>query len=194
LEAQKAAAPEVFEFLQSAMSDAGVVFVGFGSTGLFGNTMSRQDFIELAAGFSDLAPTRVLWPMSTTNLPGNLTLEDLALGDNVKVVSWVDYNDVLGHPSVKVFMTHCGVHSMMEAAFHGVAVVAIPFQFEQKENCLKLVSAGMGEMAVQAVGFRTKDPGIRFTREYVRDILTKVRRTQDLVHLGLTPLTEVSGK
>jgi hypothetical protein len=46
---------------------------------------------------------------------------------------------------------------MMEAAIHGVAVVAIPFQFEQKENCLKLVSAGMGEMAVQAVGFRTKD-------------------------------------
>jgi UDP:flavonoid glycosyltransferase YjiC (YdhE family) len=137
--------------------------------------MSPQDFIELAAGFSDLAPSRVLWPMSKTNLPGNLTLEDLPLGDNVKVVSWVDYNDVLGHPSVKVFMTHCGVHSMMEAAFHGVAVVAIPFQFEQKENCLKLVSAGMGEMAVQAVAYRKADASMRFTREYVRDIITKVR-------------------
>lgn len=39
--------------------------------------------------------------------------------------------DVLGHPNLRVFMTHCGVHSMWEAAFHGVPVVAVPFQFEQ---------------------------------------------------------------
>ena len=192
LEAQKAAAPEVFDFLQTTPADAGVVLVGFGSTGVFGNTMTPEDFIELAAGFSSLAPTRVLWPMSKTNLPDNLTLKELPLSENVKIVSWVDYNDVLGHPSVKVFMTHCGVHSMMEAAFHGVAVVGMPFQFEQKENCGKLVSAGMGEMATQAVAFRAKDPSIRFTREYVSDIIEKVRSPlvlqQCLVHVGFWKL------
>ena len=171
----RATAPEVYDFLSSAPSDVDVVLVGFGGTGVFGQTMSPEDFIELAAGFSSLAPTRVLLAMSKTNLPGNLTLEELPLRDNVKIVSWVDYNDVLGHPSVKVFMTHCGVHSMMEAAFHGVAVVGIPFQFEQKENCGKLVSAGMGEMATQAVAFRRRDPKLRFTRNHVEEVVRKVR-------------------
>jgi len=43
----------------------------------------------------------------------------------------VPLQDVLGHPNLRVFVTHCGVHSMWEAAFHGVPVVAVPFQFEQ---------------------------------------------------------------
>jgi hypothetical protein len=73
-----------------------VVLVGFGSTGLFGNSLDHTDFVELAAGFSALAPTRVLWPLIPSNLPEGTTLEQLPLGENVKVVPWIDYNDVLG--------------------------------------------------------------------------------------------------
>jgi hypothetical protein len=39
--------------------------------------------------------------------------------------------DVLGHPHTKAFVSHCGVHSVNEAAFHGVPVVGVPIQFEQ---------------------------------------------------------------
>lgn len=73
-----------------------MVLVGFGSTGLFGSTLHHTDYVELAAGFSALAPTRVLWPLIPTNLPNGTRLEELPLGDNVLVVPWVDYNDVLG--------------------------------------------------------------------------------------------------
>jgi UDP:flavonoid glycosyltransferase YjiC (YdhE family) len=38
---------------------------------------------------------------------------------------------VLGHPHTKAFVSHCGVHSVNEAAFHGVPVVGVPIQFEQ---------------------------------------------------------------
>jgi hypothetical protein len=38
---------------------------------------------------------------------------------------------VLGHPNTRLFVSHCGWHSVNEAAYHGVPVVAIPFQFEQ---------------------------------------------------------------
>lgn len=93
---QQAANPDVWDFLQNASPDAGVVLVGFGSTGLFGNSLHHTDFVELAAGFSALAPTRVLWPLLPTNLPNGTTLEQLPLGANVKVVPYVDYNDVLG--------------------------------------------------------------------------------------------------
>jgi UDP:flavonoid glycosyltransferase YjiC (YdhE family) len=28
-------------------------------------------------------------------------------------------------------MSHCGLHSVNEAVFHGLPIVAVPFQFEQ---------------------------------------------------------------
>jgi UDP:flavonoid glycosyltransferase YjiC (YdhE family) len=39
--------------------------------------------------------------------------------------------DVLGHPSTRLLVSHCGLHSIYEAAFHGVPVVGLPFMFEQ---------------------------------------------------------------
>lgn len=39
--------------------------------------------------------------------------------------------DVLGHPATRLLVSHCGLHSIYEAAFHGVPVVGLPFMFEQ---------------------------------------------------------------
>jgi glucuronosyltransferase len=39
--------------------------------------------------------------------------------------------DVLGHSHTRVFVSHCGLHSVYEAGFHGVPVVGVPFMFEQ---------------------------------------------------------------
>lgn len=117
----------VADFVEGAGAD-GLVLVAFGST-VQSITLTSKDLEELAKGFAALAPTRVLWAMS--GLPDGLQLADLNLAPNTKVVSWVDYNDVLGHPHTRVFVSHCGVHSIYEAAFHGVPVIAVPFQFEQ---------------------------------------------------------------
>lgn len=172
---QQAATPDVWAFLQGSSPEAGVVLVGFGSTGLFGSTLHHTDYVELAAGFSALAPTRVLWPLIPTNLPNGTRLEELPLGDNVLVVPWVDYNDVLGHPNTRVFVTHFGIHSKMEAAFHGVPIVGVPFQFEQAANGLSLVDLGMGEMCRQAVAYRTgRNAGVRFERNALRDLIAQV--------------------
>jgi hypothetical protein len=39
--------------------------------------------------------------------------------------------DVLGHSNTRAFMSHCGIHSVYEAAYHGVPLVGVPFMFEQ---------------------------------------------------------------
>ena len=64
---------------------------------------------------------------------------------NIKFVSWAPQNDVLGHPSVKAFISHGGSNSMYEAAFHGVPLVCIPFMGDQPDNAAKvrIVSKGM---------------------------------------------------
>lgn len=38
--------------------------------------------------------------------------------------------DVLGHPNTRAFVSHAGLHSVYEAAFHGVPLAAVPFHFE----------------------------------------------------------------
>jgi hypothetical protein len=55
---QQAASPDIWTFLQEASPESGVVLVGFGSTGVFGNALDRTDYEELAAAFTALAPTR----------------------------------------------------------------------------------------------------------------------------------------
>jgi hypothetical protein len=38
--------------------------------------------------------------------------------------------DVLGHRNTRAFVSHSGLHSVYEAAFHGVPLVSIGFHFE----------------------------------------------------------------
>lgn len=43
--------------------------------------------------------------------------------------------DVLGHPATIAVVSHSGVHSLYEAAYHGVPMVSVPFMFEAVGAC-----------------------------------------------------------
>ena len=78
----------------------------------------------------------------TLVLKGNMTLESLQLPKHIRTTKWAPQNDVLAAPSIKVFVTHCGVNSISEAAYHGTPVVAVPFLGDQPHNAA-LVSTGL---------------------------------------------------
>lgn len=85
--------------------------------------------------------------------------------------------DILGHPACKVFVTHAGIHSIYEAAFHGVPIIGVPFQDEQWANAVNVASRGMGEVAAEAVALRKQGRmghGRRHTREYMAALIKKV--------------------
>jgi len=79
--------PAVDRFVNTAPS--GVAVVSFGSAPVFGNFLSRADFVALSEAFADLKPLRVLWLLKRRNLPGSLTMEELPLGDNTMAAEWV---------------------------------------------------------------------------------------------------------
>ena len=63
---------------------------------------------------------------------------------NVKIFKWIPQNDLLAHPKVRVFMSHCGNNGQLEAIFHGVPMVGIPHFADQPFNAVKMEYRGYG--------------------------------------------------
>ena len=66
--------------------------------------------------------------------------------ENVRVVDWMPQNDLLGHPNMKLFITHCGMNSYIEAVYQGVPLLAMPFANDQHGTAALVESKGIGEI------------------------------------------------
>ena len=53
---------------------------------------------------------------------------------NLRVLTWLPQNDLLGHPAVVAFLSHAGIHSMYEAIYHATPLVVVPLGADQFEN------------------------------------------------------------
>ncbi|KAL4940589.1 hypothetical protein BDV06DRAFT_196338 [Aspergillus oleicola] len=60
------------------------------------------------------------------------------------IVGWVPQRAILDHPSVRLYLSHCGASSTMEAVYHRVPVVAMPVYGDQLANGKRLEAAGVG--------------------------------------------------
>ncbi|KAF7129572.1 hypothetical protein RHSIM_Rhsim10G0034200 [Rhododendron simsii] len=62
----------------------------------------------------------------------------------VAVKGWVEQEEILSHPVIGGFVSHCGWNSVMEAARHGVPVLAWPLHGDQKVNAEVVEKVGLG--------------------------------------------------
>ena len=69
---------------------------------------------------------------------------DYSFSPNVKTFRWLPQNDLLAHPKVKLFITHCGNNGQMEALYHGVPMVGVPVYGDQFPNAKRMVYNGYG--------------------------------------------------
>ena len=70
----------------------------------------------------------------------------LTVGDNVKLLSWLPQNDILGHPKTRLFIGHAGINGILESVYHAVPMICSPFFGDQFYNAQILKQAGIGEM------------------------------------------------
>lgn len=62
--------------------------------------------------------------------------------ENVFISKWLPQSDILAHPNMKIFISHCGYGGVVEAKHHGVPIIGIPFAGDQHSNAAKIVEEG----------------------------------------------------
>ncbi|PWA73951.1 UDP-glucuronosyl/UDP-glucosyltransferase [Artemisia annua] len=110
-----------------------VIYVAFGSYTIF----DKNQFEELALGL-ELTNKPFLWVVrlgtsgSTEYVYSSGYVE--RVGTRGKMVSWAPQQDVLNHPSVGCFISHCGWNSTMEGVSNGVPFLCWPYFADQFLN------------------------------------------------------------
>ncbi|KAI3803728.1 hypothetical protein L1987_31889 [Smallanthus sonchifolius] len=147
-----------------------VVYISFGSL-LF---LSEKEIESIAAGLKS-TKRPFLW---VVRLPENQELPELGFFEEIKeqglIVSWSPQTEVLSHPSVGCFLSHCGWNSLVESLAAGVPVIACPQWTDQPTNA-KLVADVWG------VGVKVKkgSEGIISGEEVVRCV-EEVMRSEEI--------------
>ncbi|KZV57942.1 anthocyanidin 3-O-glucosyltransferase 5-like [Dorcoceras hygrometricum] len=144
-----------------------VLFVSFGS----GGVLSAEQTTELAWGLEQ-SRQRFLWVVRP---PKKGHVNEMFFPDNIKgaeddylprgfsirtkkigllVPTWGQQVEILAHPSIGGFMSHCGWNSALESIVSGVPLIAWPLYAEQKMNASYL--AEELQVAVRPEVFPTK--------------------------------------
>lgn len=131
-----------------------VVYVSFGSR----KAVPKDQIKELAAGL-EACGHRFLWVVKgavvdrddageLSELLGEAFLRRVQ-GRGLVTKSWVEQEEVLRHPAVALFVSHCGWNSVTEAVSSGVPVLAWPRFADQRVNARVVVRCGLGVWAKQ---------------------------------------------
>jgi hypothetical protein len=132
-----------------------VVYLCFGSMGSFGAVQVK----EIACGLEQ-SGHRFLWSLRKPPPKGEMELHPsdytnprdilpegfLDRTANIgKIIGWAPQTDILAHPSVGGFVSHCGWNSILESIWFGVPIATWPLYAEQQLNAFMLiVELGLG--------------------------------------------------
>ncbi|XP_059301824.1 linamarin synthase 1-like [Lycium ferocissimum] len=111
-----------------------VIYVNYGSVTL----MSDNHLKEFARGLAN-SKHPFLWIVRPDIVMGDLAVLPDEFLEEIKdrglLASWCPQDQVLSHPSIGVFLTHCGWNSTIESIASGVPLICWPFFAEQQANC-----------------------------------------------------------
>ncbi|KAF8081320.1 hypothetical protein N665_0892s0005 [Sinapis alba] len=130
--------------------DESVIYISFGS----GGSLSAKQITELACGL-ELSQQRFVWvvrpPVDGVANSAYISVNSGEVGDGTPdylpqefvsrtlkrgfvVPSWAPQAEILAHPAVGGFLTHCGWNSILESVTSGVPMIAWPLFAEQMTN------------------------------------------------------------
>ncbi|KAM5576248.1 anthocyanidin 3-O-glucosyltransferase 5-like [Rosa sericea] len=181
---------DVFDWLDEQPNES-VIYVSFGS----GGALSYEQMVELAWGL-EMSQQRFVWVIrppiissadETFFTAGNHNGEDDNLTKYLPkgflgrtkdigfvIPLWAPQVDILAHPSVGGFLTHCGWNSTLESITNGVPMIAWPLYAEQRLNAT-LLTEELG------VAVRSKIPPWKnvVEREEIEEMVRKIMEDKE---------------
>ncbi|ESQ37306.1 hypothetical protein EUTSA_v10002978mg [Eutrema salsugineum] len=111
-----------------------VIYISFGSIA----QMETKDVLEMAWGLCD-SKQPFLWVirLGSESLPEELSK---MVSERGYIVQWAPQIEVLAHPALGGFWSHCGWNSTLESIVEGVPMICMPFNGEQKLNAMYIES------------------------------------------------------
>lgn len=123
-----------------------VVYISFGSLA----QLSEGDVKQVGKALENLQKPFILSLKETLQQYLPLKLE-VAISSQFNdtnsqglVLKWAPQKTILAHPSVQMFVSHCGWNSTIESIYFGKPVVGWPMFADQLEDALILEKIGMG--------------------------------------------------
>lgn len=107
----------------------------------FGTNMKSTDFkgnqLEIILSAMERLPQYdFIWKFDVKYLKRKLPT-------NIFVRPFLPQSDLLAHPKIKAFVTHCGALSTHEAIWRGVPMIGIPLYFDQHRNIQRSIISGI---------------------------------------------------
>ncbi|KAI3723395.1 hypothetical protein L2E82_34929 [Cichorium intybus] len=129
--------PKWVEWLDIKLSQGlSVLYVAFGSQ----VAISRQQLEAISKGLED-SDVNFLWVVRKCEMTNHVVDElQERVGERGFIVrEWVDQREILKHESVKGFVSHCGLNSVMESICSEVPILAWPMMADQHLNARMVV-------------------------------------------------------
>lgn len=166
--------------------ESSVIYISFGTT----STLCCRQINELSAGL-DRSQMKFLWVPreadkgdifegecfsssvsedEATNKKSSAVSTLATKGKGIVLRGWAPQLEILGHPAVGCFMTHCGWNSCIESMSFGVPMAAWPLHSEQP-RCAVLVTE------ILRVGIPVRDWGRRdeiVTAENIESVIKRL--------------------
>ncbi|KAL6961948.1 7-deoxyloganetin glucosyltransferase [Sarracenia purpurea var. burkii] len=127
---------ECLRWLDSKEPDS-VVYVNFGSI----TFITTEQLVEFGWGLAN-SHHNFLWIIRSDLVTGNegnsVVLPQEFIEETKErglIASWCEQEEVLNHPSVGGFLTHCGWNSTIESLSAGVPMICWPSFGDQQTNC-----------------------------------------------------------
>ncbi|GMN27305.1 hypothetical protein TIFTF001_001584 [Ficus carica] len=131
--------------------NSSVVFLCFGSMGSL-----HEDQVKEIAYALEHCGLRFLWSLRRPPQKAkNLTYESPGVYENPRevlpegfidrtaergrVIGWAPQVDILSHPAIGGFVSHCGWNSILESLWFGVPIATLPLHAEQHLNAFEMV-------------------------------------------------------
>ncbi|XP_046980835.1 UDP-glucosyltransferase 2-like [Schistocerca americana] len=128
----KALPKDLQEFMDAAAE--GVIYFSIGSN-VKSTDLSEEVRAVFLKTFARLRQ-KVLWKLEGDSLPNQPA--------NLRISSWFPQSDLLAHRNMRLFITHGGMMSVLEALYAGVPLLGVPIFGDQVMNVLRARDSGYG--------------------------------------------------